>query len=609
MPLHHPPAISILGFNGGYIPDADYLSLQDSETKIAKNCIYTVAKTLDKRNGYERMYNTTLNGGGSTSIPITGHYFFEKLGNTNTFHVVASNGSLYNYTSSTANVIRSGLNTSSETYWGFIQFQDFRSAADDIIIGTNGVDNIQMWNGSATAVNFSAATSATQIVPVNILLFHQERVYGINVVDSTDADASVRVFRSGFGTDGLADPHRWTENFYVGGSSKDGRIQNAAILDNQIIFYKERAIWKYNPSTGGVGDLITAKDDIGLYAKYSLVDVGDFHIFLSERGVYAFDGNQVTRVSERQDIKLFEECNLAHLYKAKAVFDETNEHYTLYYPSKNSSRNDTAIVFDLKQKIWQPPITGKQVSFISTFTNSLNREQVIFGDYYGYMYKDNQGTSDGLATGYNSYADSGAINSIQLKINSTASDTSYFTTAGDGLRGLYVRIIDGYGEGQERIIVSNTSQSLTLESQWDFIPNTTSFFTVCGIDDYWQSKDFSFGNEDIRKLFRSITVKGREDGNYNLVLTYIIDFNTKESALQSLVTLLEDGFAWDEGLWDDIRWDGRQSIKKVVSIRNDQTQPRIGTHISIAIENKKANQIYRIHGFDIVAKGVGKSWQ
>lgn len=604
MALNLPPAVSISKFTGGYKSVLTYTSLMDTETADSQNVSYGTDLNVDKRKGSLRLYNKRLTSStdSATGRPITGHYFFDKLGQSGSYHVVASGDSLYSYTSSTAVVIRTGLTDNSNTFWNFIQIQDPRSAADDIVVGTNGSNPIQVWTGSATAVALSSFTSATQVPVCKVILSHKERIYAINLIDATDADAGATVARTGFGSDGVADPHRFTEKFVVGGSDKSGELQNGAVLNDQIIFYKRGAIWKFNPTTAGT-DLYQAQDSVGLLAPYSLVSTGDFHIFLSDRGVYAYDGNSLVHLSESIDNEFLNDANFSQLSMAKAVFDSEKSQYKLYFPSAGSNRNDRCLIYDIRpnMKLWQPPVTGRRVSYISTFYDSSGKKRVIYGDYSGYLYEDETGTNDGLSTGYNG--------TVSTSTASTITDaTADFPTAGDGLSGFMVRIIEGTGEGQERVIGSNTSAVITLESgsTWTIIPDTTSKYTVTGIDTYWRSKDYEFGEQDITKIFRHINVRTREEGNFNLTLHYIIDFNDLRQAIAKDILLYEDGFVWGIGQWDKSVWGRRAIIRKKVSLRNTSSQSTRGNNLAVRFSNRRANETFRITGYDIEFKAYSK---
>lgn len=605
MALFYPNALSINRFQGGYRAASDYTDLSDTETNDSHNVEYGPSGDITTRPGSVRLLNTSLkSNGGSEGRPITGHYYFIKTGISQTLHVVAAGDSLHNYTSSTSTIIRSGLNDNSETYWQFTQIQDPRSASDEIVLATNGVNPIQLWNGSATAINLSSLTSATQVPIAKYIINHKNRIYAANITDSTDSDASVKVFVSGFGTDGAADPHRFRDSFFVGGSGKQGSITAIKILNDQVIIYTKNSIWKFSPGAGNnldTSSLQQIQETIGVLAPFTLVDIGGAHIFLSQNGVYLFNGLNLRHISLKVDDDLLLNSNTSKLALSKATFDKTNNRYVLYYPESGSNRNNRALIYDVRLDIWDPPVTGRRVNYISTFETSDRIDSIIYGDYHGYLYQDRQGTGDGISTGVNGVSTSATFNTL------TCSSTSApFITTGDGLRGCVLRIISGTGLGQEKIISTNTSQVLTIEDTWQTLPSTDSRFTVAAIPAYFQTKDYNFGVYDITKLFREVRVRVKEQGNINLVLTYIIDFKSINQAASSLVNLLDDGFAWGVGVWGQVRWGGRQTIRRKVSLRSISTQSLLGEHIALRFEVKRANAAYTLRGFDLTLKQVGK---
>ena len=612
MALHLPPAVSISKFTGSYKSVSDYTDLEDTDTNDAINVVYGPNGDIDKRPGMTRLYRWKLFSSSATSTAraITGHYFFDKLGSTNTFNVVAAGDSVYSYNSNTANAIATGLTDNSNTFFTFIQTQDPRSPSDDIVIMANGANtgtaSLLVWNGTGTAIYLNSFTSASGVPIAKYLLLHKERVYAANITDSSDVDAGVKVTRSSFGTDGNPDPHRFRESFYVGGSSKGGDIKGFKILNDNIFIFLRKSVWRFSPSSGSVGDLSQLQESVGVLAPFSLVDCGDFLMFLSERGVYAFDGVNFVHISEKVDDDILVNGNLDQLQYAKATFNAKYNQYILYYPFGSSNRNNRALVYDLRTKAWDPPITGRQINYASTYDNSHGSDRPILGDYFGYLYEDQVGTNDGPVTGYNGYQSIPNSYSTITITSSTFTDGSWFPTAGDGLTGYMVRIVTGTGAGQERVITSNTSAVLSLETNWGFPPDTASLFTIGGIDAYWRSKDYEFGNHDIVKLFREVRVRIREEGNYNLTLHYIVDFRELANATSKDILLLDKGFAWGRSTWDSARWDPTPTLRKTISLRNTPNQPTNGTHLALRISNGRANEQFKLSGYEMTLKPIGK---
>jgi hypothetical protein len=599
--LRSQPAVSINQFIGGFKSTSDYTDLLDQETNSSENIEYGPNGDLVQRKGSVKILNTRLTSTSATAVrPITGHYNFTKLG-ASSFDLVMVGDAIYNYTSSTASVIASGLLDNSAVFWNSVQIQDPRSASDDIVLMTNGEDNIHVWNGSGTAVLLSSFTSATQVPIGKYMLQHENRVYVANITDSDDVDSPVKVQRSEIGTDGAPNPHRFTETFYIGGSDSDGEVQGQMILNNNIFYYTERAIWRFIPGIGDVNDLEKVNNNIGLYAPRSLVSTGNLHIFLSERGVFAFDGAKIMHLSDKVDNDLLFNSTQGQLQNAVAEFDYENNQYKLYVPGQGSNRNDRGYSYDLRLKAWQPPITGRQISTLSHFTDSNGRVRLIYGDYLGYVYRDGAGVNDGISSdkGQNHYATTSTLSIVTLT-------SGTFPTANDGLGGVVFNVISGTGENQARRILSNTSSTITLETPLSLALDSTSLFTVGAIDSFWKSKDYDFVGHDITKLFRHITVRMREEGNFNLNVQYIIDFKKLTIATIKKILMFIDGWVWGISVWGTGRWGRRPNIKKRFSLRGTNSQSLNGTHMALKFSNRRANEEYRITGIDLEFEAVGK---
>lgn len=624
MGLRFPEAFTIKQFKGGYRPGASYHELQDTETNDAHDFIYAQDGTLVKRRGSRKILNQRLSDpanatpvGGSGSGPITGYFHFAKLNtSTQTFHVACVPGGVFNMTSATGTAIRSGLNTTSEVFWNFIHIQDFRSAADDIVIGCNGVNPPILWNGSATAVDLSDTTSATGILPARFMAYYQDRLYLANLNDSSDVDANSRVIISGIGADLAPNPHRLQVlaegggDFYLAkGNRQENAIQGMKVLHGQLILYTRSTAWKYTPGQDGTvntGSLIEMEESIGVLAPFSLVDVGNFHIFLSERGFYAFDGVQFQQLSAQLDNWLFANANRAQLPLAKAIFNKEANQYTCYFPGSGQNRNNLGIAYDLSLKLWQPLITGRRVNYVSSYRRlSDGQEKVVWGDYHGYIYEELEttdsegGAASNSATGFN-----GTVRSFTT--NTITDTTQAFDTANDGLRGQVLRIYRGTAENQESVIASNTSQTITLEDNFNILPDTASLYTIGAIDGRWRSKDFSFGFDDIAKIFRYVRLQLSEEGAVSATIRCIVDFNDITRALETDVRLLEDSFTWDISSWDRARWGREPAIRRRVSVRPTTDQRVIGNFFAVQVDQRRANERVDIKGIEIDVKPIGK---
>lgn len=604
MALYYAPALSINKFEGGYKAISEFTDLQMTETFDSKNIIYTEGGVLKKRSGSERMLNVRLTNSSTTSQgeQIRGHYYFRKLTTDSAFHVVMAGNRVFNYTSATANQIDTGYTTSTNSFFTFAQCKDPRSAADDSVFWVNGVNNMTIWNGSSAPAVVSDITSSTQVPLAKYAATLKSRIYLGNQLDSADADAGLRVSISSFGPDGFPDPHRFLDHFYVGGSDHEGDLRGLSPIEDQMVLYTRKSIWKFAPGstlTLSTTSLRKIESNLGLLAPRSLVNTGKFHIFLSDRGVWAFDGINSVQLSEKVDIDLLKQSNIARLERAVAKFEPKENQYHLYYADENSTENNVGLIYDLRLKIWQPPVTGRRVGFLSIFDDENNQPRLIWGDYRGYLYKDDLGSAEGMQTGYN-------IEPSSVTSNTLTDNTQNFTTAGDGLAGQLLHVYEGQGKDNYYYIQSNTSNTLTLTTTFDPLVTAQSKFTVGGIDAYWRSKDYEFGAHDICKIFRYLRFRLKETGNISLDVYYIVDFNSIDLATKAVLSLAGAGMTWGVSLWGQATWGNRLTVRRRLSLRSTKDQSSIGNYLAVRIGNPRANEPFSVSGFDIEYKELGK---
>ena len=611
MALQLPPSVSVNRFIGGFKSISDYTDLSDTETSDAENVLYSPKGDIDSRFGSEKLLRTRLqsfSATGNTMEPIKGIYNFRRLGTSSTFTVVACGDSVFNYSSATAINILAHLNSATDTFFSFTQIQDPDLASRDLAVISNGIDPITIWVGSGTATHLSSVTGSSGIPRAKYISVHKNRLYAANILDTAEIDSPVKVAVSGFGADGRPDPHIMGDSFFLGGSSQDGQIQGMGPLNNQMIFYTERSVWKFSPGAGNnldTGSLQQLQRNIGLLAPRSLVDVGGAHIFLSENGVYIFDGNQFIHLSEKVDDEFLINSNRLFLKNSVGAYDKQKNQYVLYFPYGESTKNNRALVYDMRpgMKIWQPPITNREVSSLSTFINKRDNDTIIYGDYSGFLFEDGKGSADGISQGINGSPTSAT--SQTLVFSATAGNPT-FPTATNQLAGLTVSVIGGTGDNQTRKILTSDSQTITLESPWSVTPDTSSTITIGGYNKYWRSKDYDLGGHDIVKIFRHVRLRLREEGSFNLGVHYIVDFKNLTQATLKNVSLNKGSWTWGTSLWGTGVWGRISTFINKISLRNTSTQRLQGNHFALRFSNKRANEPFRVTGFDIELKSIGK---
>ncbi len=289
---------------------------------------------------------------------------------------------------------------------------------------------------------------------------------------------------------------------FIDVSPDDGDIITGIIsYFDLLVIFKRESIYVLTGNDEFDFVLRRAQTDtrVGTVSTRTAVVLGNMVIFLSERGVYAFDGVRTHYLSSKIEAiwdkaaanqpRTFnwsqEGITAAVSYKAKS-----RTWYWLTIPTGASLQNDTTLIYDSELKNW--------TLFDGIFANSLaiveeSNEPVLYsGDYLGFMWKQDQTDNDGFSH-FPSFSTSNANtpttleDASQVFIDSTATGGAAFTLI-DATQtmivnehiGRQIYISAGTGAGQSRTIISNTPTSFTVSVAWTTIPDATSVYQVGG---------------------------------------------------------------------------------------------------------------------------------
>jgi hypothetical protein len=568
MPLFQPPAYNLKSLVGGYNSNADYETLADDQTNDARNAELTRINTVKKRNGYNRRLNTALTKTGLKSDTgldgdkVRGHYQLNKAGFNGRvkINVVAAGQNLWKYTSQTASIILSGITDSDDAYWQFEQIQDPRpsaSGSDDIIVGVNGNDPPVIWNGTENSATFlSSVTGSSGVQVAKHIASLKGRIYLGNIKDSNDVDSQSKYIMSGF-FDGSPTPHIFPPDLviYAGGSDRYGQITGLVALNGLLIIFKRNTIYTMNP--GGGTSVSTDLDalslvhqfsqeqldeNIGCIAPSSIATIGNSVIFLSEHGVFSFDGKKLIYIGQaiEQDLK---QINYNRKKLAAGVFYRAKNQYWLSLASDGSSFNDMVFVYDVTYNKWYPPYDGMRGDILSNFELS-DKDRILSGDHLGYIYELDNGTADGKNVGLNFSPTTISNSSTVLNI----ADSQSLDTSGDGYLGVNVLANDAVGtDGEHRIITDATATQITVSPGFKSV-TTATVFSIGGIRNHFKTKDFSFDSPDMDKLYRELGVRFKQYGDINVKTNYIIDFNELSNAGTATISQYNSNFlTWTGG--------------------------------------------------------------
>lgn len=258
---------------------------------------------------------------------VRGAYSTKDLAG-NVFTVVGTASKLFKESSTALNDISRSVSYTTASDGPLWEFETFGNT----VIAANGSDAMQVYTIGTSSIfaNQSASASAPvarHIAVVRDFLFtgHQpnleNRVQWSRINNPLRFGVSQR-FQSDFqdlpGTDQIIKK-------VTGGDF-------AAILTNTSVW---RATYVGSPIIFRFDEVAR---NVGCFASGSVARYQNLTFFLSDSGMFVFDGQQCSPIgAEQVDRVILDEINIAHLNRLSAVIDPANRLYLMAYPSTSST--------------------------------------------------------------------------------------------------------------------------------------------------------------------------------------------------------------------------------------------------------------------------------
>jgi len=257
-------------------------ALQVNQLRRTNNCRLTEFGAVTKRGGLQRTSTSPLSSGS----PVLNGYTWREDGGANEILAVC-NGALFTaaYGSFPWTWTQETGSLSSSVVPTFAQFRD--GSGDDVVyIGDGGLLN--KWNGTTLTTDISGTIGAKMIV------VHNERLWSCGCTTNPDS-----IFYSDLNNgDTLGNGSSGGGEIIIRTFADEVVVGLASINTSLLIFHK-RGISRL---TGyGQDDITVAPagvtSDVGTIAPGSITAVGNVAYFVSERGLYICNENEVSPVS------------------------------------------------------------------------------------------------------------------------------------------------------------------------------------------------------------------------------------------------------------------------------------------------------------------------
>jgi len=308
---------------------------------------------------------------GRSNYGTSGSATTRLLTNFGNVHLVRAVGTALQYNSS-GTTWTAIAGTWTNTDWDACNF-DISGPA---LILTNGTDTPQYWNGSALA-------SLTQMPEGLYVAADNRRVYTAGVTGSTDV-----VYYCAFqdATDWTTAENSGAVQFYT---DNGGPVTGLKSFAGQIWCFKKDAycLIFHTGDSRATHRLVEGSNDIGCVSYKTIVEVGQYLMWLGETDVYIGAGGSAQPVGKKI-LGFLNTINTASVANAFAFSDD--ERYYLCIPTGSNTQPDTCLVYDTRFSQWLPySITLGSLRFGAQLNNIS-----YAGDVNGQTFKMNDGTTD-----------------------------------------------------------------------------------------------------------------------------------------------------------------------------------------------------------------------
>jgi len=335
--------------------------LKDNESTVRENCWSRERGTLQMRNGFSHHTSSSI-----ANFPITGLYRYYKISGGGSKEMLAVCGTkIYTIDDSdgSAVAIKTIMASTPYTEADLVQtttLDTYFTTFDNQCIIANGIDVIKTYDGS-----------------------HVSDLGGSPPVGKYLASFAERIFTSGYSTyasriywSNRGDETVWSANDFwdIGYDDGDEVMQIYPHMDNLIVFKRNSIHIMRYVGDDFLFDAQQSSSPVGCIAPKTVVPVGRYLFFLSNDGVYAFNGVDSDKVSQPVT-SYMEDINPAYMHQACAVMQD--DHYWLFYTSGSSTYNDACLVLNVS-KLTKSSVANLGGMAWSKFTNHYIRSVCVW---------------------------------------------------------------------------------------------------------------------------------------------------------------------------------------------------------------------------------------
>ena len=312
--------------------------IANEESPDMSNFTLDTAGTLSERNLFQH-YNSVSAG----TFPITNVYKFYKTSDVG-YMVCAGSTKLFKASSNALTVILTDNTVTTGSYWGFETFlgNDGINGSEELCFAANVGAKLLTWNGTNASFQDRCYLDGGKGpgTNCNILKKHKSRLWAAG-----SSSYPYRIYYSSL-NNGI--------DWNTSGGSIDlpsyEKIMALETLSDVLYIFTRQAIYALGGDTPNEFYIQKTRSTIGTHATKSVVWANRWIMFLNKSGIYAFDGDTSTNLSEPIQPTI-DAISTTYLDKSAAIYDNRGR-YRLSITSASGSYNDTILIYDTVLKQW-----------------------------------------------------------------------------------------------------------------------------------------------------------------------------------------------------------------------------------------------------------------
>lgn len=132
-----------------------------------------------------------------------------------------------------------------------------------------------------------------------------------------------------------------------------------------------------------------------------------------------------------------------------------------------------------------------------------------------------------------------------------------------------------------------------------YLNDSTNNDDGAAIDGYWKSKAINL-EMDLVKSFRHLMIFAKQEGSWNLTISYEVDFGGKGSTTSMALSLLGGINLWGTMVWGTGKWGG----STIVDTRKNLVAS-VGRYLRVQFRTNTTGSPFTVYGFGVYAQPMG----